>query len=350
VILKIKENTGLDNNFSKLPAVFPAFVPRRGLSSGHLQTIAGNFYPRPAFRLAAVSETVEVNPADSSHVLCHCHWQAEPERATRLTLVLVHGLEGSSDSRYIQGIAARAWNAGWNVVRMNMRTCGGTETLTPTLYHSGLSGDVGVVVRHYAERFGLKRVALAGYSMGGNLVLKLAGELGADAPSQLHSVVAVSPSIDLGHTADALHRRENWLYERRFLRSLIRRFQLKATLFPRVYDPRLADGIRSLREYDERITALYSGFASADDYYNRASAVRVVDRIRVPALVIHALDDPFVPITPETRAALEANPFITLLQSEHGGHCAFLAKTDRISGDDGYWAETTLLRFILTHA
>ena len=111
------------------------------------------FLPRPAFRLLAVSETVEVNPADGSRVLCHCHWQEEP--AGRLTVVLVHGLEGSADSRYIQGIAARAWAAGWNVVRMNMRTCGGTETLTPTLYHSGLSGDVGVVVRQYAERLGL---------------------------------------------------------------------------------------------------------------------------------------------------------------------------------------------------
>jgi predicted alpha/beta-fold hydrolase len=180
VILKIKDNTGFDSNSSELPAGFPAFVPRRGLTNAHLQTIAGNFSPRPAFRLTAVSETVEVDPADGSRVLCHCHWQAEP--AARLTVVLVHGLEGSSDSRYMQGIAARAWQTGWNVIRMNMRTCGGTETLTPTLYHSGLSGDVGVVVRHYAGRFGLERVALAGYSMGGNLVLKLAGEWGKQPP------------------------------------------------------------------------------------------------------------------------------------------------------------------------
>jgi hypothetical protein len=186
--------------------------------------------------------------------------------------------------------------------------------------------------------------------MGGNLVLKLAGELGEASPSQLHSVVAVSPSIDLGPTADALRRPVNRLYERHFLRSLIKRFRLKASLFPRAYDPRRAAGIHSLREYDERITALYSGFASADDYYNRASAARVVDRIRVPTLVIHALDDPFVLITQETLAALIANPFISLLESEHGGHCAFLARPDQASGDDGYWAETTLLRFILAYA
>jgi hypothetical protein len=250
----------------------------------------------------------------------------------------------------VVGNANKMWRAGANVIRMNMRNCGDTERLSPTLYHSGLSSDVEAVMRHFIARERLQSVALVGYSMGGNLVLKLAGELGEDAPGQLHSVVAVSPAIDLGPTADALHRPENRLYERKFLHSLIKRFRLKASLFPRAYDARRAAGIHSLRQYDERITALYSGFASADDYYNRASAVRVVDRIRVPTLVIHALDDPFVPITPETLAALIANPFISLLESEHGGHCAFLARPDHASGDDGYWAETTLLRFILTHA
>ena len=248
------------------------------------------------------------------------------------------------------GNANKLWHAGANVVRMNMRNCGGTERLCSTLYHSGLSCDVGAVLRHFIQRERLQSVALVGYSMGGNLVLKLAGELGAGAPSQLHSVVAVSPAIDLGPSADALHRGLNRLYERRFLRSMIRRFRLKASLFPRAYDFRRAVGIRSLRQYDECIMALYSGFASADDYYFRASAVRVMDRINVPTLVLHALDDPFVLITPETKAALKANPSITLLQSTHGGHCAFLATPDRAAGDDGYWAEATLLRFILSRA
>jgi predicted alpha/beta-fold hydrolase len=330
------------------------FVPRLFLSNGHLQTVAGIFLSRTNTLPSPVPELVEVSPASESQiasgVLCECHWHPAGVRAKRLTVVLVHGLEGSSDSQYVVGNANKIWRAGANVIRMNMRNCGDTERLSPTLYHSGMSSDVEAVMRHFIARERLQSVALVGYSMGGNLVLKLAGELGADAPSQLHSVVAVSPSIDLGPTADALHRPANRLYERRFLRSLIKRFLLKASLFPRVYDPRLAAGIRSLREYDERITALYSGFASADDYYNHASAVRVVDRIRVPALVLHALDDPFVPITPETLAALIANPFISLLESARGGHCAFLAKPDHASGDDGYWAETTLLRFILSYA
>ncbi len=338
------------------PARFeaPSFHPRFLLNNGHLQTIAGNFLPRANALPEAVPELVEVSPGSDSqiagNVLCECHWHPASVRAERLTVVLVHGLEGSSESQYVVGNANKMWRAGANIIRMNMRNCGGTERLSPTLYHSGLSCDVGAVLRHFIQREGLKRVALVGYSMGGNLVLKLAGELGADAPRSLHSVVAVSPSIDLGPTADALHRPVNRLYERRFLRRMIKRFRLKASLFPRAYNPRLVAGVRSLRQYDERITALYSGFASADDYYFRASAARVVDRIRVPTLVLHALDDPFVLITPQTRSALQANPFITFLESKHGGHCAFLAKPGRGNGDDGYWAETTLLRFALDHA
>jgi predicted alpha/beta-fold hydrolase len=147
-----------------------------------------------------------------------------------------------------------------------------------------------------------------------------------------------------------LHRPQNRLYEWRFLRALFRRFRYKARFFPRAYDPNRVVGIGSLRDFDDRITAFYSGFASAEDYYFRAAAARVIDRIAVPTLIACALDDPFIRFTPQTLAALHANPHITLLQPEHGGHCAFLAQPDSANHDDGYWAETTLLRFLLAHA
>jgi hypothetical protein len=121
-------------------------------------------------------------------------------------------------------------------------------------------------------------------------------------------------------------------------------------LFPRAYDRNRATGIRSLREFDHRITALYSGFTSADDYYDRAAAARVLDRIAVPSLILHALDDPFVRLSVETRKKINANPKITLMESKNGGHCAFLAQPDGAAGYDGYWAEHTLLRFLLDHA
>ena len=324
------------------------FVPRRFFSNGHLQTIAGNYLPRPDHLPEPTSDIVEVSPGTthqlSSRVLCHCHWQPVEVRAERMTVLLVHGLEGSSKSQYIVGNANKMWRAGFNVVRMNMRNCGGTEALSPTLYHSGLSSDVDAVMRFYLNRFRLQRFALVGYSMGGNLVLKLAGELGADGPHELKAAVGVSPALDLGPSADALHKPFNRIYEAKFLRALTKRFRRKTQLFPRVYDPARADHLRSLREFDHRITALYAGFRSADDYYFRAAAARVVDRIRVPTLILHAIDDPFVRITPESRAAIRANPAITLIEPEHGGHCAFLAAKG--ATHDGYWAETTLLAYL----
>lgn len=340
---KTHKNEEIDSVPPGLPAGFPPFVPRRGLTSGHLQTIVGNFLPRPALRLAAHAETVEVDPADGSRVLCLCHWQPEPVRARRLTLVLVHGLEGSSDSRYVHGITGRAWAAGMNIVRMNMRTCGGTETLTPTLYHSGLSGDVGVVVRHYAEQFGLERVALVGYSMGGNLVLKLAGEWGGRPP--LCAVAAVCPAIDLAAGSDALHEPLNRIYEWHFLLSLLARYKRKAKLYPGIYASRKSIGaVRSIREFDNKIVARYWGFRDANDYYNRAASARVVDRIAVPTLILHAQDDPFVRLQPETRAKLLANPRIAFVETRHGGHCAYLS---RERGEEIHWAEATVMRFLL---
>ncbi|ADW67552.1 YheT family hydrolase [Granulicella tundricola] len=329
------------------------FHPRRFLSNGHLQTIVGNFLPRPSHLPPPEPQLVEVSPATrdyiSSQVLCQCHWQPEEVRAERMTVIILHGLEGSANSQYVVGNANKMWLAGFNVVRMNMRNCGGTEALSPTLYHSGLSADVDHVMRFFIAQHGLQRIALVGYSMGGNLVLKLAGDLADQAPVQLHAVVGVSPALDLGPSADALQSPLNRIYERRFLRALTKRFRRKAQLFPHVYDPARADGLTSLRDFDDRITALYSGFRSADDYYLRASAARVLSRIAVPTLILHALDDPFVRITQESNAAIAANPAITFLEPAHGGHCAFLATPDPAHHDDGYWAESTLLRFIHSH-
>jgi predicted alpha/beta-fold hydrolase len=327
---------------SARPAWHIPFVPRRWLRNGHAQTLVGNFLPRPPFRLESTAETIEVDPADGSRVVCHCNWQPAPERAERLTVVLVHGLEGSSDSRYIRGLAARAWAAGCNVVRMNMRNCGDTEKLTPTLYHSALSGDVGAVVEHFVRLNRLRRVALIGYSMGGNLVLKLAGEWGARMP--LCAVAAVCPAIDLAAGSDALHEPANRVYEWHFLRGLMARFHRKVALFPEIYTINGIGPVRSLREFDHKIVARYCGFRDADDYYYRAASARVVDRIAVPTFILRALDDPFIKLLPETRAALLANPSITLLETPHGGHCAYLSAE---VGDEIHWAESTVMRYLL---
>lgn len=322
-------------------ASFEKFVPRRFLRNRHAQTLVGNFLPRKNLLPDPEEQLFDIE--DGVQVLCHCHWQSRPEQ--HATVLIVHGLEGSSLSQYVIGTGSKAWVAGMNVVRMNMRNCGGTELLTPTLYHSGLSADVGAVLRTIVEQNRLERVGVVGYSMGGNLVLKMAGEWGTVAPEQLKAVVAVSPAADLGPSADAMHETPNRIYEWKFLFSLMRRYKRKAALFPDIYVREIA-WPRSIREFDERITARYCGFASADDYYTRAAAARVVDRIAVPSLIIHAKDDPFIRLLPETRNRIGSNPKITLVETDHGGHCAFLAQPN---GYDGRWAERQIISYFRQH-
>jgi len=340
------------------PDWFIPFEPLPWLRSGHAQTLAGNYWRRKPFALTRQSEAVEVDPSDGSRVLCHYHLQPEPVRADRLTILLVHGLEGSSDSQYIRGITSLAWNAGCNVIRMNMRNCGGTDAWSPTLYHSGLSVDVAAVLHHFVKRHNLRRVAMAGYSMGGNLVLKLAGELADQAPKWLLAAVGVSPAVDLAASADALHDPSNRMYESHFLRNLKRRFRRKVELFPAIYSADGADSIRTIREFDHRITARYSGFTGADDYYYRAASARVVSCIAMPTLVLHSDDDPFIRLTEASREKLAANPSVTLVETRHGGHCAFLRKTagtqepgfQFVPHDCRHWAEATLIRFLMVTA
>jgi uncharacterized protein len=315
------------------------FLPRRGLRGGHLQTLANFFLPRRLVLPLAEQRLVEVEPGIK--VLCHCHWQAD--RRNALTVVMVHGLEGSSESQYMLGIAAKGLTAGMNVVRMNQRNCGGTESIAPTLYHSGLSRDVAAVAKDVIERDQVSRLALAGFSMGGNLVLKLAGEWGKHGPPEFLAVAAVCPAMDLAASADALHLGSNRLYEYYFMWKLRRRLRTKARLFPDAFDPLRLRGVSTLREFDDKITAHYCGFEGATDYYARAAAANVIDRIAVPAFILHAANDPFIRILPETRARILANRNITFLETEDGGHCSFLAKPD---GDDGYWAERQVVDFL----
>jgi len=315
------------------------FRPRRPFLGGHAQTLAGNFLPRHNHLPAAQERLFHVE--HDVQVLCHCHWQAD--RPHTMTLIIVHGLEGSSESRYVIGTGSKAWRAGMNVVRMNVRNCGGTEQLGPTLYNSGMSADVGVVAKTLIEQDGLQKLAFAGFSMGGNMVLKLLGEWGHQPPPQVKAGVGISPAVDLAASADALHAPGNRLYEMKFLWSLRKRLQRKAALYPGHFEMRHLRGVHSIRDFDDQITARHFGFLDAQDYYTRAAATHVLDRITVPALVLHANDDPFIRVLPETRDQLLCNPHITYVETQRGGHCAFLAEAN---GYDGRWAERQAIAFI----
>jgi predicted alpha/beta-fold hydrolase len=317
------------------------FIPRRGLRGGHVQTLASHFVGRRTLLPAPEERLVEVEPG--IQVLCHCNWQEK--RQEKLTLIVIHGLEGSSESGYALGIAAKGLAAGMNVVRMNQRNCGGTDGLSPTLYHSGRSNDLAAVARHLIERDGIKRFALVGYSMGGNLVLKLAGEWSNQAPSEFRAVAAVCPAMDLAASADALHLPSNRLYELYFLWKLRGRLRQKAQLFPGVFDTGRLHGVGSLRDFDDKVTAHYCGFAGADDYYALSSAANVVDRIAKPALILHAANDPFIRILPETRKKVLSNAHIHFVETADGGHCSFIGEPNAY---DGYWAEQRVVEFLRT--
>lgn len=313
------------------------FQPR--FASGHVQTVYAWARSRTFARLPAPAERF-FDVAPETRVLAHCHWQSRP--SDHPTLLLLHGLDGSSHAHYMGGMADKAWSTGWNVVRLNQRNCGETEHLSRGLYHSGLTNDPLFVMRELSETEGIRAWAVAGYSLGGNLTLKLAGELGDSYPA-LKGVCAVSPTIDLAACVDALERKQNIAYAFNFVRGLKRRMRRKAALFPNDFSLTPLGRIWTVRQFDEAYTAPHHGFRDAADYYYRASAMRVIDGIRVPTLILSAEDDPFVPSHPFRAPAVAGNPCITTVVTRHGGHCAFV---EQRNGDyDGYWAEREVVRF-----
>ena len=274
-------------------------------------------------------------------VLSHCRWQASREAAP--TIVLWHGIEGSSAANYMQAVASKAFSDGFNVVRMNLRNCGNTEHLTPTIYHGGLTDDLRSVVNELIERDGLRHLFLMGFSLGGNMVLKLAGEYGHNPPREVVGICAISPAVDLGASADAINRRENWIYQKNFLRRLRQKIIIKQRLYPDRYNISGVHSIRTIREFDDRITAAAHGFRNADDYYHQASAIHLLGRIRIPTLIIHAQDDPFIPFAPLRQPAIAENPYLLLVAPHQGGHVAFVGA--KSGHEDRFWAENRAVEF-----
>jgi predicted alpha/beta-fold hydrolase len=319
-----------------------AFKPHSLFVNGHAQTLAGYAWPR-RFGLRALrtddERVFEIEPG--VRLLAHCRWHKE--RLAHPTLLLSHGLEGSSTSVYMLSTAAKAFDAGFNVLRLNQRNCGGTEHLTPTLYHSGMSGDLRAVMLELIEEDKLDQICLAGFSMSGNIALKLAGEYGETPPRELSAICAVSPSVDLSASVEAIERPDNRLYMRNFMKNLRRRIRHKQKLYPELYDATNLNQVRTIREFDERYTAAHGGFASADDYYARASALSLMGQIRIPTLIIHAQDDPFIPFEPLRHPSIKENPYLLLLAPQHGGHVGFVGS--ETTGEDRFWAENRLVEF-----
>jgi uncharacterized protein len=306
-----------------------AFEPL--LTNPHILTILGNFWPRKYdfSRFPIEDQLIRTDP--DTQVLVQTQ---RPSREPVGHVVLLHGLEGSGEAGYIRSMAWDALDAGFIAHRFHMRTCGGTEPLCKTLYHAGLTSDLRVYLEHLdGGRSGLP-VFLVGFSLGGNVALKLAGELGAT--ELIQGVCSISTPIDLARGVRRIGQLDNRLYERRFLKRMRQRLFATGR-----YSRSELEAARSLYEIDDKITAPSFGFEGADHYYATQSAQGYLDRIRVPTLLIQAKDDTFIPFEMFRHPAIESNPFLRLIATDHGGHLGFLSRRGA-----RFWLDEVAIEFL----
>ncbi len=304
-------------------------------------TLIPRWWPREAIPSSIKTQQRIFQISEETGLLAKSHWQSAPQN--KPTVLLIHGLEGCTESHYMIGLAQKILSKGWNCIRINQRNCGSSEHLTPTLYHNGLSQDYQNIIQEITEKDRCQHIWLIGYSMGGNLTLKLAGEIGSSLPS-LRGVAAVSPNIRPAACVEALLRPSNWIYHQHFLRSLKSKLQHKAQLYPGKWDLSQLSNIQNMWEFDNVYTAPDGGFHDAQDYYTKSAAEKTLGNIVLPTLIISAQDDPFIPVRIFDSPSLHENPHIQLLLTQYGGHCGFLQC--RQPQEDPFWAENRIMEWI----
>jgi uncharacterized protein len=319
------------------------FRPAPGLANPHLQTLAGKIL-RPDRPVPFQRERIETPDGDFLD-LDFAGWPpTAPADQDPAPLVLVlHGLEGTSNRRYMTTAYRALLDAGLRPVALNFRGCSGEPNRAVRAYHSGETGDLLLVLEILRQRFG-GPLGLAGYSLGGNVVLKLLGEMGDQARDLVSAAVAVSVPFDLAAAADRLEGSLlGRLYGHYFLTKLQRKIREKRDLLRDACDADRVLRARTVREFDDAMTAPVHGFHDAADYYHRSSSAAFIKDIRVPTLILHSRDDPFLPEDRIPEAAIQANPAVTALLPAHGGHVAFVGGSVL---RPEFWAETVLARFL----
>ncbi|MFO0770213.1 MAG: alpha/beta fold hydrolase [Nitrospiraceae bacterium] len=317
------------------------FIPAPALRNRHAMTILPKFWPRGNVLASVPTERRVFQVTPETGILGYCHWQADHLRVP--TILLLHGLEGSSESHYMTALAAKGWRAGVNVIRLNQRTCGGSEALTPGLYNSGLSQDFRRVIEILTEEDRLNRLWFVGYSMGGNLALKMAGEARASLRALL-GVIAVCPNIDPTQCVAALEEPQNRLYHDYFLNRLKARVRRKAAMDSGKWNLDSMEEIDTIRTFDDVYTAPDGGYRDVTDYYDRSGARHVLSDVLVPTVILTAQDDPFIPFSMFSVPAITGNPLITVSATRFGGHCGFFQRSR--PGEDRFWAENRIIELI----
>ncbi len=344
----------------------PPFIATGWRGNRHFQTIWANRIKRdPAGAQLAARSTPAIIESEDGDLL-RLYWSRhgganghgdgnatvggssadKPSDAPYPLLVVMHGLTGCADADNVMATAAKAYALGFDVVRVDLRNTQADDAPSLGIGHAGRSEDLRATLRHLTEEQPGAPVAVIGFSLGGNITLKALGEYGEQPPEILRAVATISVPIDLASACNAIDkRRGNWIYRTYFLRRLARRYLNAQQQRPDLFHPIDVDSIRGIRDWDNAVVAPLGGFENAEDYYARNSALNVVGSIRVPTLLIHAQDDPFIPFEPFQTPAVRDNNWIRLLAPRQGGHVGFFSTHDTDGEPDRYWAENRAVEF-----
>lgn len=319
-----------------MPVLESSFSPSALVRAASIQTIMPSLarrLPDPGFR----REILELPDGD----FLELDWLTRD--SSRLA-ILSHGLEGSTASSYLRGMAQALSAAGYDVLAWNMRGCGTDRNRLKTWYHSGQSSDL----RHVIEKAlscHKGSIALVGFSVGGNITLKLLGEEGAGISSQIRAAVVISVPMDLAGSAEQLADPRNAIYMAYLLKPLRARILEKAASFPGEFDTSGLDAIRTFRDFDSRFTAPMHGFASVDEYWERSSSCHYISANTVPTLAVSAADDPFLSPGCFPSEFAQASKLFSLEVPKHGGHVGFFTGFSlKLS-----WAEQRAISFLEPH-
>lgn len=312
----------------------PDYHPRFPFNDGHVQTI----YPNLVRKVGGIRYQRHCIDTPDGDFLDLDYSRHGFERLA----VVAHGLEGDSFRPYVLGMVRALNRRGWDAVAWNFRGCSGRSNRTLRLYHSGNSDDLRTVVTHVLDRGEYQTIALIGFSLGGNVVLKYLGEEGRNIHPSIKAAAALSVPCDLTSGACRMSRPENFIYTYRFLRLLHRKIRLKMKQFPGRIDDSGFHLIRTFKDFDDRYTAPLHGFDNAQDYWNKASSKPFLKRIRIPTLLVDAINDPFLPEPCYPIDEARDNPFLFLDVPDHGGHVGFVS----FNAAGEYWSERRVARFL----
>lgn len=314
------------------------FKPHPLLWNGHLQTLVPSYMKRPfPFDWARVRETT-ITLYDNSQVVSR--YLVRDKSAP--TLLILHGMGGSSRSRYVLGLIEKTGYLGWNVFSPSMYDVS-TSGKKPTVFHSGCSALISDLLYKAREGLGLNMFLLSGFSMGGNILLKMIGEWGSSHPEWVRGAAVISPLTDLPGSARVMERPSTLIYRKGFIRKLHNSMLRDAVRYQHYLDTSKVLKARTIREFDEAFTVPLSGFSSADEYYRTQSAWNLLSSIRIPTYIVHSRDDPILTCRALESEAVKGNEQITLCLTGKGGHVGFFAAPGR---PDRYWAEARILDFL----